>query len=105
MSSEITLIAVFKFLLVSAAAGLVGAWGWIAKEHSDRLKKNEENLTELNDKLNTKYHDKEAMEKHITLVMAPVIQQLSTINDTLLEAVNEMRKLNDRVIRVETKQR
>lgn len=105
MSSELGLIAVGKFVLGAAAAGLVAAWGWIAKDHSDRLKQTEEDLSELNDKLNTEYHNKEAVEKHISLVMAPIQQKLDTINVTLLEAVAELRKLNDRVIRVETKTR
>lgn len=105
MSAEITLGAVIKFLAASFGAALVAAWGWIAKDHSDRLKKSEEEISELNDKLNTEYHNKEAVEKHISLVMAPTYQRLDTLNITMLQAVDELRKLNDRVIRVETKQR
>lgn len=103
MSSEIGLFAIGKFVLFAAASGLVAAWGWIAKDHSDRLRKTEDELGELNDKLNTEYHNKEAVEKHITLVMLPVQQKLDTLNVTMLEAVAELRKLNDRVIRVESK--
>jgi septal ring factor EnvC (AmiA/AmiB activator) len=105
MSAEVTVVAVFKFLAGAAAAGLLAAWGWIAKNHSDRLKQTEDDLIELNDKLNTEYHDKEAVEKHITLVMAPIQQRLDMINGTMIQAVDELRKLNDRVIRVETKSR
>jgi hypothetical protein len=105
MSSEITAYAIVKFLGAAALAGLAAAWSWIAKDHSDRLKKNEEHLLELNDKLNTEYHNKEAVEKHIDLVMAPIQQKLDLLNQTMLQAVDELRKLNDRVIRVETKQR
>lgn len=103
MPSELGLIAAVKFGVGVLLAGLAVAWGWIAKDHSDRLKRTEDDLGELNDKLNTEYHNKEAVEKHISLVMAPIQQKLDTINVTLLEAVAELRKLNDRVIRVETR--
>lgn len=105
MSSEIGLIAAGKWLIGVLAAGLVVAWGWIAKDHSDRLKGVESNQEDLNTKLLRDYHTKTEMEKHIALVMYPIIQRLDDMNKIQTQVLEELKKLNERVVRVETKQK
>lgn len=104
MSSEITMFVVLKFLAGSAAAGLLAAWGWIAKDHSDRLKKNETELDSLNMKLLSEYHNKTETEKHIHMTMLPVTQRLDDLISLQRQGLEEQKRLNDRLIRVETKQ-
>lgn len=105
MSSELTIFVVLKYIAGAALAGLVTAWGWIAKDHSDRLKKNETDLEDLNLKLASEYHNKAETEKHIHLTMLPVTQRLDDLISLQRQGLEEQKRLNDRLIRVETKQR
>ena len=51
------------------------------------------------------YHSKEEVERQVALMMAPTNERLDSLITTMTQAVDELRKLNERVIKVETKQR
>lgn len=103
--AELGLIPVFKFVGGLLGAGLLSAWAWIARDHSSRLKRVESEQTKMAVSLAKDYLNEEEVDRRIGLMMKPIEQKLDSLIEVMGESVSELRKLNDRVIRVETKQR
>jgi hypothetical protein len=103
MSAEVGSVFGVKWLIGALGAAAVAAWAWIANNHSDRLKQVEKDHEGLKMKLATEYLDREGVERQIELMMEPTNQRLDLLIQMTAESVAELRKLNDRVIRVESK--
>jgi NADPH-dependent glutamate synthase beta subunit-like oxidoreductase len=102
MSAEVGGVFGVKWLIGALGAGLLAAWGWIANNHSSRLREAEGDIGALKLKLADEYLDKEGVERQIKLMMEPTNQRLDLLIQMTSESVQELRKLNDRVIRVES---
>jgi hypothetical protein len=103
MSAEVGSVFGVKWLIGALATAAVAAWAWIANNHSNRLQQVEKDHDELKLKLATEYLDKDGVERQIELMMEPTNQRLDLLIQMTAESVAELRKLNDRVIRVESK--
>lgn len=102
MSAEVGSVFGIKWLVGALGAGLLAGWGWIANNHSSRLKDAEGNIGRLQLTLANEYLDKKGVERQIELMMEPTNQRLDLLIQMTSESVHELRKLNDRVIRVES---
>lgn len=103
MSAEVGSVFGLKWLIGALGTAVVAAWAWIANNHSDRLKKVEAGHSDLSMKLAKEYLDREGVERQIQLMMAPTNQRLDLLIQMTAQSVEELKKLNDRVIRVESK--
>ena len=103
MSAEVGSVFGVKWVIGALGAALLAAWGWIANNHSSRLREAEDDIGALKLKLADEYLDKEGVERQIKLMMEPTNQRLDLLIQMTSESVQELRKLNDRVIRVESK--
>jgi len=102
MSAEVGSVFGLKWLIGTLGAAAVAAWAWIANDHSGRLKQIELDHEGLKMKLATEYLNREGVERQIELMMEPTNQRLDLLIQMTAESVQELRKLNDRVIRVES---
>ena len=105
MSAELSLLASLKWLLGALATALLGVLGWIASRHADKLDYVESEIDDVKVNLAKNYHSKDEVERQVALMMAPTNERLDSLITTMTQAVAELRKLNERVVRVETKQR
>lgn len=103
--TELGLIPVFKWLIGALGAGLVVAWGWIANNHSSRLKDVEQEQESMKLSLAKDYLNEQEVDRRIGLMLKPIEQKLDSLIQVMGESVSELRKLNDRVIRVESQKR
>jgi hypothetical protein len=105
MSVEAGLLPGLKWLLGTLAGLLFGVLGWVASRHSDKLDEVGKEVDAMRVDLAKNYHSKEEVERQVALMMAPTNERLDSLITTMTQAVDELRKLNERVIKVETKQR
>lgn len=101
MSLETGVAISLKELVGILAGGLISALAWIANHHNTRLGKVEDKTVELKETLLKDYPNKDAVDRQINSAMAPTNQRLDIMIGTLGEVVDELKKMNDRVTRVE----
>lgn len=105
MSAEAGAVALLKWVFGGLATVLFASLGWAVNKHSAKLDDVDKAVGDIKVDLAKNYHSKEEVERQVALMMAPTNERLDILVSTMTQAVDELRKLNERVIRVETKQR
>lgn len=103
--TEPGLILLFKWLVGALGGALIVAWGWIANNHSSRLNDVEKEQESIKLSLAKDYLNEQEVDRRIGLMLKPIEQKLDSLIEVMGESVSELRKLNDRVIRVESQKR
>lgn len=94
--------AFWHWVVGGLAVSLKGALIYIWFNHEDKLTKTHSSHTELRDKIMQNYWTKTETQDYMDKTITPVLNSINNLADTNRELILELRKLNDKVIVLET---
>ena len=97
--------AFWNWLVGGLVVSLKGALVYIWFRHEDKLAKTHSSHNELRDRVMQNYWTKTETQEYMDTTIRPVLNSIDNLADTNRELILELRKLNDKVIVLETVER